>query len=76
MALCDQHTVTGWPCKQKATWEHDEPARNVARGFRQPVERYCTQHANIYGVPRGEASGRSRRIDAEGNVVESKAGAS
>jgi len=69
MAYCDQDTVAGYTCTRRATWEQDQPRHRVERGLSAEVERYCTRHANIYLVPRGEASGRSRRIDANGNVV-------
>lgn len=52
---CDQLTVAGFPCRQKATWT--APDRKTGE-----EERYCTQHASYYGLHRRKSA---RKLDKE-----------
>jgi hypothetical protein len=57
MPRCDQTTVAGYPCHQKATWI--APDRKTRED-----ERYCTQHANKALIWRIRGA---RKLDAQTN---------
>jgi hypothetical protein len=54
MANCDQTTVAGYPCTRKATWIAPDRKTKID-------ERYCTQHANYYGIPRRPSARKIER---------------